>query len=149
MLEEKSYFTIDDMKTALSKIISQIESSNFTPEIIFSINRGGCIPGVYLSHAINVQHKVIDVQLRDYTNSPNLEPLTNIILVYNNILIIDDINDTGSTFNFIKKSFENHNKKLYYASLIENKTSSFKVNFFGKIIDKSVDPKWIVFPWEE
>ncbi len=38
MLEEKSYFTIDDMKTALSKIISQIESSNFTPEIIFSIN---------------------------------------------------------------------------------------------------------------
>ncbi len=149
MLEEKSYFTIDDMKTALSKIISQIESSNFTPEIIFSINRGGCIPGVYLSHAINVQHKVIDVQLRDNTNSPNLEPLTNIILVYNNILIIDDINDTGSTFNFIKKSFKNHNKKLYYASLIENKTSSFKVNFFGKIIDKSVDPKWIVFPWEE
>ena len=149
MIEKKSYFTIDDMKTALSKIISQIESSNFTPEIIFSINRGGCIPGVYLSHAINVQHKVIDVQLRDDTNSPNLEPLTNIILVYNNILIIDDINDTGSTFNFIKKSFENHNKKLYYASLIENKTSSFKVNFFGKIIDKSVDPKWIVFPWEE
>jgi|TARA_B100000530_G_C15912023_1_gene469773 hypoxanthine phosphoribosyltransferase len=149
MLEEKSYFTIDDMKTALSKIISQIESSNFTPEIIFSINRGGCIPGVYLSHAINVQHKVIDVQLRDDTNSPNLEPLTNIILVYNNILIIDDINDTGSTFNFIKKSFKNHNNKLYYASLIENKTSSFKVNFFGKIIDKSVDPKWIVFPWEE
>tara|TARA_B100001741_G_scaffold311642_1_gene313234 strand:- start:2549 stop:2998 length:450 start_codon:yes stop_codon:yes gene_type:complete len=149
MLEEKSYFTIDDMKTALSKIISQIESSNFTPEIIFSINRGGCIPGVYLSHAINVQHKVIDVQLRDNTNSPNLEPLTNIILVYNNILIIDDINDTGSTFNFIKKSFKNHNNKLYYASLIENKTSSFKVNFFGKIIDKSVDPKWIVFPWEE
>lgn len=149
MIEKKSYFTIDDMKTALSKIISQIESSNFTPEIIFSINRGGCIPGVYLSHAINVQHKVIDVQLRDDLNSPNIKSLSNIISVYNNILIIDDINDTGSTFNFIKKSFKNHNKKLYYASLIENKKSSFKVNFFGKIIDKSIDPKWIVFPWEQ
>ena len=149
MIEKKSYFTIDDMKSALSKIISQIESSNFTPEIIFSINRGGCIPGVYLSHAINVQHKVIDVQLRDDLNSPNIKSLSNIISVYNNILIIDDINDTGSTFNFIKKSFKNHNKKLYCASLIENKTSSFKVNFFGKIIDKSVDPKWIIFPWEE
>lgn len=149
MIEKKSYFTIDDMKTALSKIISQIESSNFTPEIIFSINRGGCIPGVYLSHAINVQHKVIDVQLRDDLNSPNIKSLSNIISVYNNILIIDDINDTGSTFNFIKKSFKNHNKNLYYASLIENKKSSFKVNFFGKIIDKSIDPKWIVFPWEQ
>jgi len=149
MIEKKSYFTIDDMKTALSKIISQIESSNFTPEIIFSINRGGCIPGVYLSHAINVQHKVIDVQLRDDLNSPNIKSLSNIISIYNNILIIDDINDTGSTFNFIKKSFKNHNKNLYYASLIENKTSSFKVNFFGKIIDKSIDPKWIVFPWEQ
>ena len=149
MIEKKSYFTIDDMKTALSKIISQIESSNFTPEIIFSINRGGCIPGVYLSHAINVQHKVIDVQLRDDLNSPNIKSLSNIISIYNNILIIDDINDTGSTFNFIKKSFKNHNKNLYYASLIENKTSSFKVNFFGKIINKSIDPKWIVFPWEQ
>ena len=149
MLEEKSYFTIDDMKTALSEIIGQMESTNFTPEIIFSINRGGCIPGVYLSHGINVQHKVIDVQLRDDTNSPNLEPLTNIILAYNNILIIDDINDTGSTFNFLKQSLKNYNRKLYYASLIENKTSTFKVNFFGKIIDKSVDPKWIVFPWEK
>lgn len=149
MIEKKSYFTIDDMKTALTKIISQIEISNFTPEIIFSINRGGCIPGVYLSHAINVQHKVIDVQLRDDLNSPNTKSLSNIISVYNNILIIDDINDTGSTFNFIKKSFKNHNKNLYYASLIENKKSSFKVNFFGKIIDKSIDPKWIVFPWEQ
>ena len=149
MIEKKSYFTIDDMKTALSEIISQIESSNFTPEIIFSINRGGCIPGVYLSHAINVQHKVIDVQLRDDLNRPNIKSLTNIISAHNNILIIDDINDTGSTFNFIKKSFRNHNNKLYYASLIENKTSSFKVNFFGKIIDKSIDPKWIVFPWEQ
>ena len=149
MLEEKSYFTIDDMKTALSEIIGQMESTNFTPEIIFSINRGGCIPGVYLSHGINVQHKVIDVQLRDDTNSPNLEPLTNIILAYNNILIIDDINDTGSTFNFLKQSLKNYNRKIYYASLIENKTSTFKVNFFGKIIDKSVDPKWIVFPWEK
>lgn len=149
MIEKKSYFTIDDMKTALTKIISQIEISNFTPEIIFSINRGGCIPGVYLSHAINVQHKVIDVQLRDDLNSPNIKSLSNIISVYNNILIIDDINDTGSTFNFIKKSFKNHNKNLYYASLIENKKSSFKVNFFGKIIDKSIDPKWIVFPWEQ
>ena len=137
------------MKTALSEIIGQMESTNFTPEIIFSINRGGCIPGVYLSHGINVQHKVIDVQLRDDTNSPNLEPLTNIILAYNNILIIDDINDTGSTFNFLRKSLKNYNRNFYYASIIENKTSSFKVNFFGKIIDKSVDPKWIVFPWEE
>lgn len=149
MIEKKSYFTIDDMKTALSKIISQMESSNFTPEIIFSINRGGCIPGVYLSHRINVQHKVIDIQLRDDLNRPNIKSLTNIISVYNNILIIDDINDTGSTFNFLRKSLKNYNRNFYYASIIENKTSSFKVNFFGKIIDKSVDPKWIVFPWEE
>ena len=149
MIEKKCYFTIDDMKTALSKIISQMESSNFTPEIIFSINRGGCIPGVYLSHRINVQHKVIDIQLRDDLNRPNIKSLTNIISVYNNILIIDDINDTGSTFNFLKQSLKNYNRKLYYASLIENKTSTFKVNFFGKIIDKSVDPKWIVFPWEK
>ena len=149
MIEKKSYFTIDDMKSALSKIISQIESSNFTPEIIFSINRGGCIPGVYLSHAINVPHKVLDIQLRYDNSKPNLEMLSNSITSNLRILIIDDINDTGATFEFINKSHNKQNSNIRYAALIDNISSSFKVNFRWKQIDKSLDPTWIIFPWEK
>ena len=65
-----------------------------------------------------------------------------------NILIVDDINDTGATFNFVKNSMTEYKSNFSYASLIENKSSKFKVDFKGKIIDKKINPNWIVFQWE-
>ena len=136
MKEKKINFTIEEMELALDEIINQISQTEWFPDLIISINRGGCVPGVYLSHAINVPHKVIDVQLRDEKNKPNLAILENSLISYSNILLIDDINDTGATFKLIDHA-------------IENNSSAFKVDFRGKIIDKSLNPSWIVFPWEK
>lgn len=106
------------------------------------------MPGVYLSHAINVPHKVLDVQLRYDKNKPNFKVLKKSINSPLNILIIDDINDSGATFEFIKKLQNNQDSNIRYAALIDNIPSSFKVDFRGKQIDKSSDPTWIIFPWE-
>ena len=45
------------------------------PDVIMGINRGGCIPGVYLSHRLKISHEVLDIRLRDYTAKPNLSVL--------------------------------------------------------------------------
>ena len=147
-MEKKDYFDQKDMELALVEIKNQIGKSNFYPEIIFSINRGGCIPGVYLSHLFNIPHHVIDVQLRDQKNNINISNLTESAKLKKNILIVDDINDTGATFNFVKNSLSEYKGNFGYASLIENKSSKFKVDFKGKIIDKKINPNWIVFQWE-
>lgn len=136
MKEKKINFTIEEMELALDEIINQISQTEWFPDLIISINRGGCVPGVYLSHAINVPHKVIDVQLRDEKNKPNLAILENSLISYSNILIIDDINDTGATFKLIDHAIDKKEINIYYASLIENNSSAFKVDFRGKIIDK-------------
>ena len=57
----KKTFDINQMKTALSKITKQIYNSNWMPEIILSVNRGGCVPGIYLSHEINIPHKLYGI----------------------------------------------------------------------------------------
>ena len=145
----KKTFNINQMKTALSKITKQIYNSNWMPEIILSVNRGGCVPGIYLSHEINIPHKVIDVQLRDSKNKPNLDVLEYSINKYDSILIIDDINDTGATFDLIHKNIKATNKDIRYAVLVDNTSSNFKTQFKGTIIDKSKNPIWIVFPWEK
>ena len=145
----KKTFDINQMKTALSKITKQIYNSNWMPEIILSVNRGGCVPGIYLSHEINIPHKVIDVQLRDSKNKPNLDILEYSTNKYNSILIIDDINDTGATFDLIHKNIKATNKDIRYAVLIDNTSSNFKTQFKGEVIDKSKNPIWIVFPWEK
>ena len=150
MKDLKNYFvTIDEMQNALIDIKQQINKTKWFPDLILSVNRGGCVPGVYLSHAIDVPHKVLDVQLRYDNNKPNLEMLRKSITSNLNILIIDDINDTGATFEFINKSHNKQNSNIRYAALIDNISSSFKVNFRWKQIDKSLDPTWIIFPWEK
>ena len=146
---DKSYFTIENMQAAILEIVRQMKKTNWTPKVIFSVNRGGCVPGVYLSHLLSVPHKVIDIQLRDHVNKPDLTALKRIIKPYDEPLIVDDINDTGATLKRIEATIKNHHTEVYYATLIENKSSDFKVDFKGKIIDKSTHPTWVVFPWEK
>ena len=149
MKQKKTYFTTKEMEKALLEIKEQIKKSSWIPDIILSVNRGGCVPGVYLSHMINVPHKVVDVQLRDNESEPNLMVLDSCINSFSNILIIDDINDTGATFNFIKNRIDEQDLSIFFAVLIDNISSNFKVDFRGKLINKSEDPSWIIFPWEK
>ena len=63
--------------------------------------------------------------------------------------IIDDINDTGETFKFILDKFGKGDGRIKFAALIHNKPSKVTIDYLGYEIDKSKDPAWIVFPWEE
>ena len=96
---KKDYFTTSQMRNALIQIEDQMVHSNWMPNIVLGINRGGCIPGVYLSHRIRTPHEVLDIRLRDHTVKPNLSVLEKVFAFQKKILIIDDINDTGDTFN--------------------------------------------------
>ena len=60
---KKSYFTTGQMRNALIQIEDKMVHSNWMPNIILGINRGGCIPGVYLSHRLKTAHEVLDIRL--------------------------------------------------------------------------------------
>ena len=145
MVSGKSkYFGKEDFIDSLNKIIEQIENSNWSPEVIFSINRGGCIPGIYLSHRLSLKHKVIDIQFRDSNRPPDFKMVKQKIKKFENILLVDDINDSGKTLKTIYDLINAYPKNIYNATLIYNQESSIKTDFYGKIIKN-----WYVFPWEE
>jgi len=148
MNQERKYYGKEDFINSLNKIIKQIKNSNWSPNVIFSINRGGCIPGIYLSHQLNLKHKIIDIQLRDSTRPPDLKTIKENIKEFDNILLVDDINDSGRTLKIIY-DLKNPSKTIYNATLIYNQESKFKTDFYGKMIRRSEDKSWYVFPWEE
>jgi hypoxanthine phosphoribosyltransferase len=149
MSEIKVNYSINEMQNAIIKIIEQMKSSNWLPEIILSINRGGCIPGVYLSHRIEKPHKVIDIQLRDSLISPNFSVLNDSLSKNKRVLIIDDINDTGKTFSLIKNHSIKFKSEIHFAALINNVKSKVKIEYQGQFIDKAKNPSWYIFPWEK
>ena len=79
-----------------------------------------------------------------------------------NILIVDDINDTGATLNWIREDWrsgclpddpaweEIWGNNVRTAVMINNEASEFTdVDYVGLSINKLEDPIWCVFPWEE
>ena len=70
---EKIYFKIEEMIDSIRNISEQLTNANFDPEVIISVNRGGCIPGIYLSHYIEKPHQVINLELRDSAKEPDLD----------------------------------------------------------------------------
>ena len=123
-----------------------INKSNWIPDLILSINRGGCIPGIFLSHKMGVKHEVFSFNIN--IRNAEVDLYKKLISQYSSILIIDDINDTGKTLSKMSDLFKEKLSKLKFAVLINNKSSSFKVDYYSNEIDKNIDDSWIVFPWE-
>ena len=141
-------YSIDDLNVDLKSIINEIETVSYSPELVLSINRGGCIPGIYLSHYFKVPHKVINIQLRDGDGNIEVDLHKKYLTNKKRILVVDDINDTGKTFKEIKKITEKNDSDFKFCALLDNIQSSQKIHFRGKSINKSIDSLWYIFPWE-
>lgn len=139
----------DFVKTAVLEIARQMYAAEFKPEYIVAVNRGGLIPGVLLSHYLDIPLKVLHPDESNlwmaedaygYIPHEDKKP-TDIedhnIVYARNILIIDDINDTGSTFKYIVDDWQGgcvpksdhwnyvwHNN-VKFAVLIHNEASDF------------------------
>ena len=147
----KSYFTTGQMRNALLQIEDQMVHSNWMPSMVIGINRGGLIPSVYLSHRLRVPHESITVKLRDdvKASKPDLSQLEKSFAFQHKILIVDDINDSGDTLQYIEQNFGRPKDKVRFAVLVNNKPSKTIVDYFGYEINKEEVPSWIVFPWED
>ena len=123
------------------EIIRQIVLDDFKPRAVVTLVKGGLVVGNYLS-------QYFDVPLIALNKNYDVYELPE----YSEILVADDINDTGATFNKLELDFVNvglTHQKRKYAALIDNQASSFTIDYSGKLINKQEDNCWIVFPWEE
>ena len=156
----KKIYSWQDIETMCTSIVNQMYQSSWKPNYIVGITRGGNVPATIISNMTGIRCEALKVSLRD----DKRESESNCWMAEDafgyhegkcypksrkNILIVDDINDTGETFNYIKNNFGGEDK-IRTASIIHNTPSNFKdLDYYCYEIDKSVVPCWIVFPWEE
>ena len=82
---------------------------------------------------------------------------------YKNILIVDDINDSGATINWIINDWKSScfpksdawnevwNQNVRFAVLVDNQASDceYAMDFTGMEINKAENDVWVDFPWED
>lgn len=129
----------------------EMDGDKWSPDFIIGLSRGGTIPATIFSHMFSVPTRILQASFRDFPGQDDMEVFFSWANTANkNVLVVDDINDTGKTLEYVKNTYNNWiiPGKVRFATLIHNYASNFSVDYYGKMIDKSEHDVWVTFPWE-
>jgi hypoxanthine phosphoribosyltransferase len=120
-----------------------------------------------LSQYLGCRMETLKVSLRDDTECESNLWMAEDAFGHNmehpkNILIVDDINDTGATLNYIREDWpsgcfpdnprwtEVWGSNVRVAVLVDNESSKSEipVSYSAVDLNKAEEDCWIVFPWE-
>ena len=166
----KIYYTWAQVEGACLDIARQINNDDWRPDYVVGITRGGLIPAVLLSQYLEIPMKSLDVSLRDGGDTVSNLNMADDAYGFNaekdgdpcckNILIVDDINDQGSTIAWIKNDWQsaclpddarwNHvwGQNVRFATLTNNLASKETVDYSVWEVNKAEEDCWLVYPWE-
>jgi xanthine phosphoribosyltransferase len=162
---EKRKVSWSEFQGLVANICRDISNSEWRPDYIVGITRGGLLPAVMISQYFNVPCEALKVSLRDNGGEHSTE--SNLWMAEDafngkKILVVDDINDTGATVNWIiddwcsscssgKRWEDVWNHNVRFATVFDNLASNAKVemNYIGEEINKAEHNIWIDFPFED
>ena len=112
-------------------LIKKIKKSGIKFDYIYGIPRGGLIPSVIISHALNIK-LATDRNIYDCLFGKD-----------DLVLLVDDIIDTGRTIEDLEEYTE-HYFKTKIAAIFKHKNSPIVPDFFVEENDM-----WVEFPYEK
>ena len=163
----KIYLTWRDVEHHTQEILRQIHADDWRPDYVVGLTRGGLVPANLISQYLGCRMETLKVSLRDDTEcESNLwmaeDAFGHEMDQPKRILIVDDINDTGATLNYIREDWpsgcfpdnprwtEVWGSNVRVAVLVDNESSKSEipVSYSAVDINKAEQDSWIVFPWE-
>jgi hypothetical protein len=139
----------EDSYNQTLKLYEDIKKSNFHPDAIIGVARGGWVPARLLSDFFSIK-ETANIKVEAYhsigesSSTPIITQNINAKLSGKNVLIVDDIADSGKSLSLVITELEKMNvNNVKVATLFYKNQSIIKPDFF--IYETS---KWVVFPWE-
>lgn len=154
-MTKKRFITNDDIKNYCGALVQQMSVMHYRPGIIVAPVRGGLGLGVMLSHYFQVPMLALPLSTRDYPNSEAFKRAEAVVaqslIMANDVLVVDDINDTGRTLEAIHAMYGKRELAHWvrYAVLLEKPSSKFSANFVAEEISAEAEQDWVVFPYED
>jgi len=149
---ELYYVPYEAFLSDLEAIAGQLEADSWKPDFLVGVGRGGLVPAAYLSHRTGITMLSVDHSSGDAAFADELlEKLAAKSREGCRILIVDDINDSGSTLAYLREVLVSHGcsePHIRVAVLVNNVTSKARVEYAGTRMDRARDKRWFVFPWE-
>tara|TARA_B100001173_G_C15950629_1_gene531217 strand:- start:432 stop:890 length:459 start_codon:yes stop_codon:yes gene_type:complete len=146
-VSKKLWYNEEELRRDVSSLCRNIVLDKFDPQVIVGLSRGGLVPGVMMSHWFQKPFKPVQAALRDFQEWENYLPRK----TDERVLIVDDICDSGETFEKISEYIHKNNSKcdVRFASLIWNNEVDFEPHYYSQEMAKDSQDIWVVFNWEQ
>ena len=143
----------DEMRTACEMLAENIIDSEYKADIIIAIARGGLVPAMNLSDILGIKD-LVSIRVEHWGKTAekdakaSLKYPVNIDLSGKNVLIVDDIADTGESLEVACEFTKKLNpKEVKVATIHYVTTSKFKPDFYAEVVDRTDEFIWIIYPW--
>ena len=148
-MSNKLWYNWEEMRKDVNVLCREVLLDKFDPEVIIGLSRGGLTPGVMMSHYLNKPFKSVKAALRDFPDWEEYLPKK----TDKRVLIVDDICDSGETFQKISDHINSRREKstqtdIRFASLWWNNEVEFEPHYYAQECAKDSENIWIHFPWE-
>jgi hypoxanthine phosphoribosyltransferase len=148
-VSEREVLTWETFGVASRSLAQQVVDSDFVPDIVIAIARGGLIPAGAVAYSIGVKAAgTLNVEFYSDVEEtlPDpvvLEPLldTNAI-IGKSLLVVDDVADSGRTLALVIDLLRAHAADVRSAVLYTKPRTIVRPDFSWRETDK-----WINFPW--
>ena len=148
----KLWYKWNEMRRDVNTLCREILLDGFNPEVIVGLSRGGLTPGVMMSHWMQKPFKPVKASLRDFPEWEDYLPKK----TDERVLIVDDICDSGETFDRIKSYIKGPRinqpmelpVEVRFATLWWNNECNVEPHYYVNQIAKDSTGTWIHFPWE-
>jgi hypoxanthine phosphoribosyltransferase len=153
MIVKKKFYTWGHVEKMCTQLVTQLYDSEWKPDYIVGVTRGGNVPATILSNMTGIRCEAVKVALRDGESGKSgdsIDWMAQDALDGKKILVVDDINDTGATFQWIADDWKlNGDDNVRFAVLTENLSSDFdRVQYSCDEVNKAEEDVWLVYPWE-
>lgn len=132
------------------RLATKVLDDNVRPDMVIAISRGGLVPARIVSDVLGVdQLYVVKSRLwgigGKLYDQPRIEGAQAIEVDGKDVLIIDEVVDTGATMNKVVDIIKWNGAKSVKAGVLHYKsTSSFIPDYFVEKIERWA---WIFYPW--
>ena len=148
-MSEREFLSYAQFGDAVIALAHEIKKSDFQPDIVLSIARGGFFLGAALGYALGVKNS-FTMSVEFYTGVDQRLPMPVVLPPVPNkvdlngatVLIADDVADSGETLRLVMDFWQGTVKEARSAVLYEKPRSVVKPDYVWRRTDK-----WFEFPW--
>jgi len=149
MEDERETLTWETFGDAAQELARVIADDGFRPDLILAIARGGLFLGGALGYALEVKNLFV-MNVEFYTgvderlDLPVVLPptLDRVDLTGANVLVADDVADTGKTLELVRDFCAGYVAEVRTAVVYEKPRSLVRCDYVWRRTDR-----WIDFPW--